>query len=206
MNGCLLDQCDTWWECIFAQYLCPWDCGVNFWAKLVNAFFSGACEDGFGGDRPNSWVAVLSRHSVIRCVDNSGAKYLKILTVFGGFSRRAACLGDMVTAVPRRLLPVPNYLIRKSKYKKVVRKKKYLTLLVATRRQVRRLDGASIKFSGNAGICFLPPAKFGPYDKSTGIPQFMGSRLYMGLPRELKRTPWEYVKYKRPLYFVQECI
>ncbi len=90
---------------------------------------------------------MLFVHSVARTSDNSGARRMKILTVYGGSSRKYAVLGDMVKSVPRSLIKVPQYQIRHSKYKKVKKKGKYFSLIISVKRKTFRGDGTSVRRS-----------------------------------------------------------
>jgi large subunit ribosomal protein L14 len=145
--------------------------------------------------------------------DNAGAKVLKCITIHGGFKRRYAKLGEMVGSVsqrrrvyrtngrsdPRRDKTIARKVKkkRKQKSKKIkVYIRPYRTLLVSVKKPTNRLDGSYIKFDKNRVITFSEPTKFGPAGKTTGIPNFLGTRVFGPVCRELRATKKLYDKYR----------
>ncbi|KAJ2472629.1 hypothetical protein GGI02_001442 [Coemansia sp. RSA 2322] len=85
--------------------------------------------------------------AVINCADNSGAKNLNIIAVFGIKGRLsrlpAAGVGDMVVATVRKGKPD-------------LRKKVMPAVIVRQRKSWRRKDGVFIYFEDNAGVIVNP--------------------------------------------------
>jgi large subunit ribosomal protein L14 len=134
----------------------------------------------------------------LKAADNAGALTFKCIRVFGGFKRRYAKLGEMVGSVAqiRRVYSAETdkkILAKKVKKKRKQKSKKikpnirpYLTLLVATRKRMNRKDGSYLKFDENRVLTFSEPTRFGPAGKSTMIPNFLGSRVFGPICRELR--------------------
>ncbi len=79
---------------------------------------------------------------MLRVADNTGAKLLQVIHVSGGYKKRYAVLGDMVTCVVKE--SAPHGMVKKSDIVKVV--------LVRTHKETRRTDGTYIRFDENAGV------------------------------------------------------
>lgn len=81
--------------------------------------------------------------AVVNCADNTGAKALKIISVYGvkGHQNRlpAASVGDLVMASCRKGKPE-------------LRKKVHPVVIVRQRKAWRRKEGAFIYFEDNAGV------------------------------------------------------
>jgi large subunit ribosomal protein L14 len=151
--------------------------------------------------------------STMEPADNAGAKLFKCITIYGGFNRRYAGLGEMVGSVSKtrrvyrttgRSDPRRNKTMAKKVRKKRKQKSKkikiyvrpYLTLLVSLKKSTNRLDGSYVKFDKNRVITFSEPTKFGPAGKSTGVPNFLGTRVFGPICRELRLTKKLYDKYR----------
>lgn len=146
--------------------------------------------------------------SKLKAADNAGAVTFKCIKVFGGFQRRYARLGEMVGSVAqlRRIYRADTdkkILAKKVKKKRKQKSKKikpnirpYLTLLVATKKSTNRKDGSYIKFDENRVLTFSEPTRYGPAGKSTMIPNFLGSRVFGPVCRELRSTKWFNEKYR----------
>jgi len=140
--------------------------------------------------------------------DNAGAITFKCIKVFGGYKRRYARLGEVVgsIAVTRRVYDInmdKKILAKKVKKKRKQKSKKikpnirpYLTLLVATKKSTNRKDGSYIKFDENRVLTFSEPTKFGPAGKSTMIPNFLGTRVFGPICKEIRSTKWLNEKYR----------
>lgn len=83
---------------------------------------------------------VYSR-TVLTTVDNSGATYVKTLTVTGGVQRQYGRLYDTVLVVPKKIK-------RRSKGGRtlVQKRRKYLALIMTSATNTRRRDGGFVKF------------------------------------------------------------
>ncbi|EKD47567.1 MAG: 50S ribosomal protein L14 [uncultured bacterium] len=108
---------------------------------------------------------MLQHRSMIAVADNTGAKKLQVIRVLGGYQKRYARIGDVVTAVIKEAVPHSN--VKKSDVVHVV--------IVRTRKEIRRQDGSYIRFDENAGVII---------DKNNKEPK--GSRIFGPVPRELR--------------------
>ena len=102
---------------------------------------------------------------MIAVADNSGAKKLQVIRVHGGYKKRYARIGDVVTAVVKEAQP--NTGVKKSDVVKVV--------IVRIRKETRRPDGSYIRFDENAGVIIDPKSK-----------EPKGTRIFGPIPRELR--------------------
>lgn len=102
---------------------------------------------------------------MIAVADNSGAKKLQVIRVHGGYKKRYARIGDVVTAVVKEAQP--NTGVKKSDVVKVV--------IVRIRKETRRPDGSYIRFDENAGVIVDPKTK-----------DPKGTRIFGPIPRELR--------------------
>jgi large subunit ribosomal protein L14 len=138
--------------------------------------------------------------SCLKAADNAGAITFKCIKVFGGFRRRYARLGEMVGSVAQSRRVYRSDTDKKVLAKKVKKKRKqkskkvkpnvrpYLTLLVATKKRTNRKDGSYIRFDENRVLTFSEPTRYGPAGKSTMIPNFLGSRVFGPVCRELRSS------------------
>ena len=108
---------------------------------------------------------MLQHLSKINVADNTGAKKLMVIRVLGGYKKRYARIGDMVTAVIKEA--VPHSGVKKSEIVHVV--------IVRTRKEMRRTDGSYVRFDENAGVII---------DRATKEPK--GTRIFGPVPRELR--------------------
>lgn len=96
--------------------------------------------------------------------DNSGAKKVRCIQVMGGFRKRYARLGDIITVSVKEAIPDSN--VKKGEKAKAV--------VVRTRKESRRPDGTYIRFDQNA--CVLINAAKEP----------IGTRIFGPVARELR--------------------
>lgn len=108
---------------------------------------------------------MLQHRSMIQVADNSGAKRLQVVRVLGGYKKRYARLGDVVTAVVKEASP--HMAVKKSDVVHAV--------IVRTRKEVRRKDGSYIRFDENAGVII---------NRTTKDPK--GTRIFGPVARELR--------------------
>jgi large subunit ribosomal protein L14 len=107
---------------------------------------------------------MIQLQSVLKSADNTGAKKLRVIHLYGGSKRRFARIGDIIQASVDQADPMGMV-----KDKEVVR-----VLVVRTKKEFRRPDGSYIRFDDNAGIII---------DKD-GNPR--GSRVFGPIAREIK--------------------
>ena len=85
---------------------------------------------------------MIQLRSILKPSDNTGAKRLRVIHLYGGSRRKLARIGDTVQAVVDQA--DPNGAVKDSEKVKV--------LVVRTRKEFRREDGSYIRFDDNAGV------------------------------------------------------
>lgn len=108
---------------------------------------------------------MIQPRSVLKVADNTGAKSLYCIRLHGGYKKRYARLGDVITAVIREA--EPHGLVKKSEVVKAV--------IVRLRKETRRKDGTYIRFDENAAVVIDPKTK-----------EPRGSRIFGPVARELR--------------------
>ena len=96
--------------------------------------------------------------------DNTGAKKIECITVFGGSKRRYASIGDIIVVAIKEAMP-------KGKVKKGTVHK---AVVVRTKKGIYRNDGSKVKFDNNAAVL--------TDDKGEPI----GTRIFGPVTRELR--------------------
>lgn len=109
---------------------------------------------------------MIQHRSILTPADNTGAKRLQCIKVLGGYKKRYARLGDIVTVVVKEARP--HTLVKKSDVLHAV--------LVRTRKETRRPDGSYIRFDDNAVVIV---------DKESQEPK--GTRVFGPVARELRK-------------------
>ncbi len=102
---------------------------------------------------------------MLKVADNTGAKKLMVIRVLGGYKKRYARIGDIVTCVIKEA--VPHSSVKKSDIVHAV--------MVRTRKETRRKDGSYIRFDENAAVII---------DKKSKEPK--GTRIFGPVARELR--------------------
>ncbi len=96
--------------------------------------------------------------------DNTGARKVECIKVLGGSKRRYATIGDIIVVSIKEAIPKGK--VKKGDVHKAV--------IVRTRKEIKRLDGTSIKFDANAAVLVQP----------NGEP--IGTRIFGPVTRELR--------------------
>lgn len=109
---------------------------------------------------------MVQLRSKLVVADNSGAKELMVIQIYGGSSRRFGHLGETLGCVVKRVLPNGQY--KKGDLVKVV--------LVRTKKEVKRPDGSYIRFSENAGVIIQSKENKDP----------VGTRVFGPIAREVR--------------------
>lgn len=109
---------------------------------------------------------MVQHRTILRVADNSGAKALEVVHIFGGSKRKYGYIGDVLNCVVKGASPIGT--VKDSQIVKVI--------LVRTRKEKRRADGSYIRFSDNAGVV-IDNAK----DKNP-----IGTRIFGPIAREVK--------------------
>lgn len=97
--------------------------------------------------------------------DNTGAKKLQVLRVLGGYQKRYAGLGDIITCSVK--VATPHSQVKKGQVVHAV--------LVRAHKETRRKDGSYVRFDENAGVII---------DKKNKEPK--GTRIFGPIARELR--------------------
>jgi large subunit ribosomal protein L14 len=103
---------------------------------------------------------------MLQVADNSGARRLMCIKVLGGSKRRYARIGDVIKVTVKDAIPRGR--VKKGEV--------YDAVVVRTRQGLRRADGSSIRFDGNAAV--LLTNKLEP----------IGTRIFGPVTRELRTT------------------
>lgn len=108
---------------------------------------------------------MVQLRSMLQVADNTGAKKVQCIRVLGGYKKRYAMLGDVITAVVKNA--EPHGTVKKSDVVHAV--------MVRTRKESRRSDGSYIRFDDNAVVII---------DKKSKEPR--GTRIFGPIARELR--------------------
>jgi large subunit ribosomal protein L14 len=151
---------------------------------------------------------MISVETKLTSADNAGAIKFKCIRIFGGYKRRYAKIGEVVGSIASIRKVYSNETDKKILSKKVKKKRKqkskkikpnirpYLTLIISTKKQTNRKDGSYIKFDKNRVLTFSEPTRYGPAGKSTMIPNFLGTRVFGPICREVRASKWMNEKYR----------
>lgn len=107
---------------------------------------------------------------MLQVADNTGARKLMCIRVLGGYKKRYAGIGDIITCAVK--LAVPRGLVKKSDVVHAV--------IVRVRKETRRKDGTYIRFDENAAVII---------DKKTKEPK--GTRIFGPVARELRSRGYQ---------------
>lgn len=85
---------------------------------------------------------MIQHRSMLKAADNSGAKILQVIHIFGGSKRKFGYIGDIMNCVVKEA--APHGTVKDSEIVKAV--------LVRSRKEYRRKDGSYVRFSDNAAV------------------------------------------------------
>lgn len=85
---------------------------------------------------------MVQKQTYLEVADNSGAKLMQVIHVFGSTRRRYAYIGDLVKCAVKQAIPGAQ--VKKSDVVDAV--------IVRTTKETRREDGSYIRFSDNAAV------------------------------------------------------
>jgi len=108
---------------------------------------------------------MVQHRTMLTVADNTGAKKLQCIRVLGGYKKRYARLGDVITCVVKEA--VPHGVVKKSDVVHAV--------IIRTRKETRRPDGTYVRFDDNAAVII---------DKKSKEPR--GTRIFGPVARELR--------------------
>ena len=112
---------------------------------------------------------MIQMQSNLSVADNTGARSVQCIKVLGGSKRRYANIGDIIKVTVKEAAPRGR--VKKGEV--------YSAVVVRTAKGVRRQDGASISFDGNAAVLLnnkLEPIGtriFGPVTRELRTERFM---------------------------------
>ena len=108
---------------------------------------------------------MIQHRSMIKVADNSGAKKLMCIRVLGGYKKRYARVGDVVTCSVKEA--APRGMVKKGEVIHAV--------MVRQRKEFRRKNGIYLRFGDNAAVII---------DRKTKEPK--GTRIFGPVARELR--------------------
>ena len=108
---------------------------------------------------------MIQPRTMLKVADNTGAKKLMCIRVLGGYKKRYAQLGDIITCSVKEA--VPHGMVKKSEIVHAV--------IVRQRKEKRRKDGTYIRFDENAVVII---------NKKDKEPK--GTRIFGPVARELR--------------------
>jgi len=109
---------------------------------------------------------MIQNYTRLRVADNTGAREIMCIRVYGGSRRRYAGIGDVIVATVKQA--IPNSAVKKGE---VVR-----AVVVRTSNATRRPDGSCIRFDDNAAVLIT--------DQRNPNPR--GTRIFGPVARELR--------------------
>jgi large subunit ribosomal protein L14 len=109
---------------------------------------------------------MIQHRSMLTVADNSGARVLQVIHIFGGSKHRKGGIGSVVNAVVKSANPHGQ--VKSGEIVKVV--------IVRTRKEFGRQDGSYVRFSDNAGVLIDNPKDKNP----------RGTRIFGPIAREVR--------------------
>lgn len=113
---------------------------------------------------------MIQHRTMLHVADNTGAKKLMCIRVLGGYKKRYARLGDIVTCSVKEA--APRGMVKKGEVVHAV--------IVRQRKEMRRKDGTYVRFDENAAVIV---------DKKTKEPK--GTRIFGPIGRELRTKGYQ---------------
>lgn len=111
---------------------------------------------------------MIQLRSVLQVADNSGARKLRVIQVYGGSSRRFGYVGDVVMASV--IDADPDSAVKKGS--------KVQAVIVRTRKETRRRSGEYVRFDDNAAVVITARDQVDP----------LGTRVFGPVAREVKES------------------
>jgi len=109
---------------------------------------------------------MVQTQSIIKPADNTGAKKLMVIKVLGGYKKRYARVGDIVTVSVKEA--APHSMVKKGEVLHAV--------IVRTKKETRRKNGVYVRFDDNAAVIIVDKEKKDP----------KGTRIFGPIARELR--------------------
>jgi len=111
---------------------------------------------------------MIQVQTMLNVADNSGAKKIMCIRVLGGYRKRYARVGEIITGTVKKATPHAG--VKKSDIVKAV--------IVRTRKEIRRPDGTYLRFDDNACVVLVDRAK----------KDIKGTRIFGPVAREVRRA------------------
>ena len=108
---------------------------------------------------------MVQSQTMLKLADNTGAKKLMVIRVLGGYKKRYARVGEIVTCSVKEA--APHSMVKKGDVVHAV--------LVRARKEIRRKDGVYVRFDDNAAVIVDPKNK-----------EMKGTRIFGPVARELR--------------------
>ncbi len=112
---------------------------------------------------------MIQMQSNLEVADNSGARRVQCIKVLGGSKRKVAGVGDVIVVSVKEAIPRGR--VKKGEVLKAV--------IVRTAKEIRRVDGAAIRFDRNAAVLInnqnepIGTRIFGPVTRELRAKRFM---------------------------------
>jgi len=112
---------------------------------------------------------MIQVETVLDAADNSGAKKVQCIKVFGGSRKRYATVGDIIKVTVKEA--IPNSKVKKGDVMRAV--------VVRTAKEIRRVNGSYIKFDCNSAVLInnqnepVGTRIFGPVARELRAKRFM---------------------------------
>ncbi len=110
---------------------------------------------------------MIQVQTMLKVADNAGAKKVQCIKVLGGYKKRYATVGEVVTVTVKEA--VPHAAIKKGD---VLR-----ALIVRITKEIKRKDGTYLRFSDNACVIVDKEKK-----------EMKGTRVFGPIAREVRRA------------------
>ena len=108
---------------------------------------------------------MIQLRTMLKVADNTGAKKLQCIKALGGYRKRYAGVGEIITVSVKEA--VPHSMVKKGQVLHAV--------VVRTRKETRRPDGSYVRFDDNAAVII---------DRKSKEPK--GTRIFGPVARELR--------------------
>lgn len=109
---------------------------------------------------------MIQLRSMLTAADNSGARILQVIHVFGGSKHKFGHIGDIINCVVKQA--TPHGAVQDGEIVKAI--------VVRTRKEYRRSDGSYVRFSDNAAVLIDNPKDKNP----------RGTRIFGPIAREVR--------------------
>lgn len=109
---------------------------------------------------------MIQHKTSLTVADNSGAKHMTVIHIYGASKQKFASIGDVVQCIVTKA--DPNGIVKNDEMVKVV--------VVRTHKEFRRADGSYIRFDDNAGVIIDNKVDKNP----------RGTRVFGPVARDLK--------------------